>query len=86
MRRQYFRESDNYTICSWKGTASYYAVVMNNQVNQDAAWYYPEPKEVANTIRLRSFPARRQRRAVVLRLFQGCAVPCGEARLLPGRP
>jgi len=48
--RQYFRASDNHTICPWKGTASYYDVVVNDQVNKDAAWYYPEPKEAAKNI------------------------------------
>lgn len=48
--RQFFRASDNHTICPWKGTASYYDVVVNDQVNKDAAWYYPEPKEAAKNI------------------------------------
>lgn len=50
IRRQYVRESDNHTICPWKGTASYYDVVVNDQVNKDAAWYYPEPKAAAKNI------------------------------------
>lgn len=46
----YFRDSSTHTVCSWKGTASYYDVVVNGQVNRDAAWYYPQPKEAANRI------------------------------------
>jgi uncharacterized protein (DUF427 family) len=49
--RRYFRESDTHTVCSWKGTASYYDVVVDGQVNKDAAWYYPEPKDAAAKIR-----------------------------------
>ena len=43
----HFRESTTHTICPWKGEASYYDVVVNGEVNKDAAWYYPNPKEAA---------------------------------------
>ena len=49
----YFRESDNHTICPWKGQASYYDILVDGEVNKDAAWYYPEPKDAANSIRER---------------------------------
>ena len=48
--RQYFQESDKHTTCSWKGEASYYDIVVGGQVNKDAAWYYPTPKEAAKQI------------------------------------
>ena len=44
VNRDYVRESKSHTVCSWKGTASYYDVVVGDQVNKDAAWYYPNPK------------------------------------------
>ena len=44
------RRSETHTVCSWKGTASYYDVVVGDQVNKDAAWYYPEPKSAASSI------------------------------------
>ncbi|MGQ9550254.1 MAG: DUF427 domain-containing protein [Roseiflexus sp.] len=50
VKREYLRESDTHTACSWKGIASYYDVVVNDTVNRDAAWYYPEPKEGARQI------------------------------------
>ncbi|HEX6291952.1 MAG TPA: DUF427 domain-containing protein [Herpetosiphonaceae bacterium] len=50
INREYFRESDNHTVCSWKGTASYYDVVVGDQVNKDAAWYYPQTKDAAKHI------------------------------------
>lgn len=37
--------------CPWKGTASYYSIVIDGQENRDAAWYYPDPKEAAAEIR-----------------------------------
>ncbi len=45
------RASDTHTTCGWKGVASYYDVVVDGQVNKDAAWYYPEPKDAAKQIK-----------------------------------
>ena len=51
IKRTYFKESGTHTVCPWKGTASYYDVVVNGQANKDAAWYYPNPKEAAKQIK-----------------------------------
>jgi len=51
VRRDRFQPSSTHTTCSWKGEASYYDVVVDGQVNKDAAWYYPEPKDAARNIR-----------------------------------
>lgn len=51
LRREHVRNSSTHTVCSWKGTASYYDVVVDGQVNADAAWYYPEPKPAAASIK-----------------------------------
>ncbi len=51
IKREHFRESGTHTVCPWKGTASYYDVVVGGDVNGDAAWYYPEPKDAAKEIR-----------------------------------
>ncbi|MGQ0657880.1 MAG: DUF427 domain-containing protein [Chromatiales bacterium] len=48
--RQYFLPSDKHTTCPWKGVASYYHVEVNGRCNEDAAWYYPDPKEAAKEI------------------------------------
>lgn len=42
--------SDHTSVCSWKGTASYYDVVVDGQRNGNAAWYYPTPKDAAAEI------------------------------------
>jgi uncharacterized protein (DUF427 family) len=42
--------SDTTSVCPWKGTASYYSVVVDGQQNTDAAWYYPTPKDAAAEI------------------------------------
>jgi uncharacterized protein (DUF427 family) len=47
----YFRESTKTTTCPWKGTARYYDIVVDGEVNPAAAWTYPEPKPAAAAIR-----------------------------------
>ena len=51
VKKEYFRSSDTHSTCPWKGLASYYHVDAGGKVNQDAAWYYPEPKEAAKQIK-----------------------------------
>ena len=46
INKNYFKDSNTQTTCPWKGLASYYSIVVNGKVNQDAAWYYPDPKPV----------------------------------------
>jgi uncharacterized protein (DUF427 family) len=50
INRENFRESAKHTTCPWKGEASYFDVVVGEEVNKDAAWYYPEPKDAAKEI------------------------------------
>lgn len=51
LKREYFRESATHTHCPWKGEASYYDLAIEEQVNKDAAWFYPSPKEAAAQIK-----------------------------------
>lgn len=44
IHREFFKDSDHHTTCPWKGEASYYDVVIGDEVNDFGAWYYPEPK------------------------------------------
>jgi uncharacterized protein (DUF427 family) len=50
IKKEFFQPSSTHTVCSWKGTASYYDIVVNGQTNKDAAWYYPEPLDAARNI------------------------------------
>ncbi|NJM23278.1 MAG: DUF427 domain-containing protein [Richelia sp. RM2_1_2] len=50
INKQYFKESDKHTVCPWKGTANYYDIEVDGEINQDAAWYYPTAKEKAKQI------------------------------------
>lgn len=45
INRDFYSDSDLHTECFWKGTASYYDVTVDGQVNDGAAWYYPQPKD-----------------------------------------
>lgn len=46
----YLTPSERHTRCHWKGTASYYDVVVKGRVNPAAAWYYPDPLPAAREI------------------------------------
>jgi uncharacterized protein (DUF427 family) len=48
---QHLLPSTKRTVCGWKGDCSYFDVVVGEQVNPEAAWVYPEPKEAAANIR-----------------------------------
>lgn len=51
VNREFLKESDSHTVCHWKGTASYYTVLVDGKENKDAAWYYPETSEMAKNIK-----------------------------------
>ena len=51
VREDVLRPSDHHTLCPWKGTASYFDVQVGGEVNADAAWFYPEPKDAAKEIK-----------------------------------
>jgi len=51
LKMEHFKPSATHTTCGWKGLASYYDVVAGDEVNKDAAWYYPDPKDAAKNIR-----------------------------------
>jgi uncharacterized protein (DUF427 family) len=51
VREEFLTGSTTHTICPWKGQASYFDVVVDGQVNRDAAWYYPEPQRAAQHIK-----------------------------------
>jgi uncharacterized protein (DUF427 family) len=48
--RRYFEDSGHTSFCPWKGTARYFHVVVEGVRNENAAWYYPDPKPAAANI------------------------------------
>lgn len=51
LNREYFAGSEKHTVCPWKGTASYFSVTVDGEVNPDAAWFYPDPFEKAAMVK-----------------------------------
>ncbi|MFT5145048.1 MAG: hypothetical protein ACI80V_000781 [Rhodothermales bacterium] len=50
LNKEFFRPSQVTTICAWKGTASYFDVVVDGAENAASAWYYPDPKPAASRV------------------------------------
>ena len=46
-----FEPSARTSVCSWKGTANYYDVVVDGKRNEAAAWVYRNPAPAAANIR-----------------------------------
>lgn len=51
VRSDCLQDSATTSYCGWKGTASYYDVVVDGEVSKDAAWYYADPKSEASEVR-----------------------------------
>lgn len=51
IHKTYFKQSDHSTVCPWKGDASYYHLEVDGETNENAAWYYPHPKDAARQIK-----------------------------------
>lgn len=51
VRREYLLSSNHRTSCPWKGQAYYWSLLVNGDLNPEAAWYYPEPSEAASNIK-----------------------------------
>ncbi len=51
LNKEIFKKSDTTSYCGWKGTANYYNLEVEGQVNQDAAWCYRDPLPAAASIK-----------------------------------
>ncbi len=51
IKKEFFEESQTHTTCGWKGVASYFSIVVGGKKNNDAAWYYPDPRDAAKHIK-----------------------------------
>lgn len=51
LKKDYFSESNQHTVCVWKGVASYYNIETWNKQIDNAAWYYHEPSKEAERIK-----------------------------------
>jgi len=51
VERGFLKTSSHTSVCPWKGTAHYYHVEVDGMKNENAAWYYPDPKPAAAQIK-----------------------------------
>lgn len=51
VNKEYFSETSRHTTCPWKGEANYYTITIGETVLENAAWFYPQPKNAAAQIR-----------------------------------
>jgi uncharacterized protein (DUF427 family) len=51
LKREFFRPSSTTSTDPASGLKRYLTVVIDGQDNQDAAWYYPDPKPAARRLR-----------------------------------
>jgi uncharacterized protein (DUF427 family) len=51
LMKEYFIETETHSTCPWKGVASYYNIEVNGEVNEDAAWFYKQPGDLAKEIK-----------------------------------
>ena len=51
IKNEFLVESGTLTVCPWKGEAHYYDIIVDDNLNKDAAWYYPDPKTEAAEIK-----------------------------------
>jgi uncharacterized protein (DUF427 family) len=51
IKDEYLQPSARHSICPWKGRASYYDLVVDDERNPAAAWYYPTPSPAARKIK-----------------------------------
>ena len=50
INQSFFLDSQHTSVCPWKGTAHYYHIKVGDEINKNAAWYYPETTEKARNI------------------------------------
>ena len=51
VQSQYFTFSNHKTMCPWKGEATYQSLLVDGEMNLDAAWTYADPKPEADNIK-----------------------------------
>ncbi|TEB18213.1 DUF427-domain-containing protein [Coprinellus micaceus] len=58
IKKEYFKDSDTHTTCSWKGEASYYTLQPpSGAAVPDAAWYYPQTHDTERAKKIEGYVA-----------------------------
>lgn len=50
VQMELLQPSEERSVCFWKGTAEYFDVVVDGEVNRGAAWHYPTPSPEASMV------------------------------------
>lgn len=50
VQEKHLVQSEYTTFCPWKGSAHYYSIIVDEELNENAAWYYAKPFEKAKQI------------------------------------
>ena len=51
LNKEHFKDSEMTSVCPWKGTANYFSLDVNGKSNADAAWYYADPRKLAEGLK-----------------------------------
>ena len=51
LKREFFTFSNHKTTCPWKGQATYLSLLVNGELNPEAAWTYADPRPEAEQVR-----------------------------------
>jgi uncharacterized protein (DUF427 family) len=51
LNKKYLRDSATHLISADKGEANFYNIYVNDKINWNAAWYYPQPKKEIKEIK-----------------------------------
>lgn len=62
IQMNYLLRTNRSTFCEWKGQASYYTIVVNEQRADNAAWFYPNPTAAFESLKdyVAFYPSRMQ--------------------------
>jgi uncharacterized protein (DUF427 family) len=55
VKSEYLQDSETQTSCPWKGISHYKNLVLDGKLSNDAAWFYPEPKEAAERLGIKNY-------------------------------
>ena len=51
VNKEYLKDSALTSVCPWKGTANYFDLEVDGQINKDAVWYYATPSKLADGVK-----------------------------------
>ncbi|MCA9380976.1 DUF427 domain-containing protein [Candidatus Dojkabacteria bacterium] len=50
IKKEFLKETEQHSVCPWKGNANYYSITVADKTAENAAWFYPVPKEGSNEL------------------------------------